>query len=153
MQLIMPRDIKRRISGHLVRARKREIGGMLMGEEIGDQTFRIVDFTVDPHSGSNNWFSRHAELHDKELQAFFEKTGGEYQRYNYLGEWHSHPSFTVNPSRQDLHSMQRLVEDSEGVSFAVLLITRFGWFWRFQCNALLFVRSHAPTQVEVRYEK
>lgn len=153
MQLQLPSDIVRRMRRDLLKSGSREIGGMLMGEEIGDQTFRIVDFSVDRSSGTQGSFFRDAEKHDEALAAFFEKTGSNFDRFNYLGEWHSHPSFSVHPSLQDMYAMQDLVDGSGGVEFAVLFINRLRWYWRFECSAHLFVRGHSPSVVEVMHMK
>lgn len=152
MQLLLPSDVRRTMRRQMVRARKREIGGILMGEEVSDQRFRIVDFSVDVVSGTSAHFVRDADHHEHELDAFFQKTGADYRRYNYLGEWHTHPSFDVQPSLQDIHSMQDLVNSSREVDFAVLFIARVKWLWCFQCSAFLFVQQRAPTEIEVLYE-
>jgi len=60
MQLLLPNDVVRKMRRHMVRAARREIGGMIMGEEIGDQQFRIVDFSVDARSGTSAQFLRDA---------------------------------------------------------------------------------------------
>jgi len=153
MQLLLPNDVVRKMRRHMVRAARREIGGMIMGEEIGDQQFRIVDFSVDARSGTSAQFLRDADQHDEALSAFFDSTGADYRRFNYLGEWHTHPSFDVHPSLQDVRSMQDLVDDSGGVDFAVLFIARLRWCWRFECGAHLFVRDHAPMVVDVVHER
>lgn len=152
MQLLVPSDIRRTMRRQMVRARKREIGGILMGEEVSIQRFRIVDFSVDAESGTSGHFVRDADYHERELHAFFQRTGANYRRFNYLGEWHTHPSFDVQPSLQDIHSMQGLVDSSRDVDFAVLLIARVKWLWCFQCSASLFVRQRAPTEIEVLFE-
>jgi len=149
MQLQLPTDVLRRMRRHLLKSGSREIGGILMGEEVGDQEFQIVDFSVDTSSGTRAQFVRDSDQHDEALSAFFERTGGEYGRFNYLGEWHSHPSFSVHPSLQDMHAMQDLVDGSGGVDFAVLFISRLRWYWRFECSAHLFVRGHRPSVVSV----
>lgn len=153
MRLVLPSDIVHKMRRHMFRAGRREIGGMIMGEEIGDQRFRVVDFSLDAKSGTSGNFVRHADQHDQALSAFFERTGADYRRYNYLGEWHTHPSFSVHPSLQDVHAMQDLVDGSGGVDFGVLLIARLGWFWRLECSAHLFVRDHAPTVADLVFEK
>ena len=149
MRLQLPTDILRRMRRHLFMSGSREIGGILMGEEISDQMFQIVDFSVDTSRGTRAQFVRDADHHDEALSTFFERTGDEYSRFNYLGEWHSHPSFSVNPSLQDMHAMQDLVDGSGGVDFAVLFISRLRWYWRFECSAHLFVRGHPPSMVTV----
>ena len=149
MEVIVPSSVRHRMKWYLLCGGKREIGGMLMGEEVGDQRFKIVEFSVDTESGSHSQFARNADHHDIALQAFFERTGSDYGRFNYLGEWHSHPCFDVYPSVRDLRSMQDLVERSRGVQFAVLLVTRLAWFWRFDGTATLFVRSHQPRAVNL----
>ncbi len=152
MQLLLPSDVRCKMRLHIARARKREIGGILMGEELGNQCFRIVNFSVDETRGSEAYFVRDSDHHDRELHAFFEKTGADYRRFNYLGEWHTHPSFDVQPSAQDIHSMQDLVDGSRGVYFAVLLIARISWLWRYQSSATLFVRHGFPTGIELIHE-
>ena len=149
MEVLIPGSVRSRMKRDLLRAGRREIGGLLMGEEVGDQRFQIVDFSVDTESGSRSRFARNADHHERELQAFFERTRADYRRFNYLGEWHSHPSFDVQPSVQDLRSMQDLVGSSQGVHFAVLLVARLRWFWRFDGTATLFVRSHQPRAINL----
>ncbi len=134
-------------------APRREIGGMLMGEEVSKQCFRIVEFSVDTQSGTSSMFVRDARQHDQALAAFFERTGADYQRFNYLGEWHSHPNFDVSPSLQDIHAMRDLVDGSGGVDFAVLLIVRLRWMIKFECSAHLFVCNHSPRRVEIAFER
>ena len=152
MKLLLPSDISKSMRRHMLKAHKREIGGMLMGEETGKGEFRLVDFSVDTESGSKGHFMRDANLHEKHLQEFFARTGSNYGRYNYLGEWHTHPSFSVQPSLTDIQSMQGLVEGPHGVGFAVLLISKLKWFRGFECGAWLFIEGHHPTSVEILRE-
>lgn len=63
--------------------------------------------------------------HQRALDTFFRKTGRDFQRFNYLGEWHSHPHFPVIPSGSDVRAMQAIVNDrGVGATFAALLIIR-----------------------------
>ncbi len=150
MQLLLPSDVVRKMRKHMFRAGRREIGGMIMGEQIADQQFRIVEFSVDVTSGTRTNFVRDAEQHNLVLKEFFERTGKDYHRFNYLGEWHTHPSFTVDPSLQDIYAMQDLVDGTGGVDFAVLLISRLRWLWQYDCSASLFLRDHQPVRVNIK---
>lgn len=58
---------------------------------------------------------------------FFRETGQDYVRFNYIGEWHSHPLFEPYSSRTDDLSMLQIVQDGAvGANFVVLLITKLG---------------------------
>lgn len=152
MQILLPKDVVRKLRAPMLRAGRREIGGMIMGEDLGNQRFQIVDFSVDAVSGTRSNFVRNAAQHDEALAAFFNRTGADYERFNYLGEWHTHPSFSVHPSLQDVHAMQDLVDGSGGVRFAFLLIARLRWHWWFEASTHLFVQGHVPTPVDLILE-
>ncbi len=71
--------------GALRQAGNPEIGGVLMGEQIGPSEFRIVDLSIDDVSGSAANFVRSVDQHRQALAAFFDRTSNDYARYNYLG--------------------------------------------------------------------
>lgn len=114
-----------------------------MGEQIAPDQFQIVDFSVDDKTGTAVHFVRSLEHHAKALESFFQKTGSEFKRFNYLGEWHSHPSFPVGPSQEDIRSMQSLVDDERDINFSALMIVRLRYFFCVEVAAYMFVR-HAP---------
>ena len=120
----LPSDQRAKLGRLLRRAGRREIGGILMGEQLEHDRFRIVEFTVDETSGTAAHFVRGPEHHRAALDAFFRRTGADYRRFNYLGEWHSHPSFPVLPSAEDVATMIDLVTGERDITFAALLIVR-----------------------------
>jgi len=118
-----------------------------MGEQVAPDHFRIVDFSVDDKTGTAAHFVRSPEHHAEALESFFQKTGSDFKRYNYLGEWHSHPSFPVRPSQKDIMSMQSLVHRERDIDFSALLIVRLRYFFRFEAAAYMFVRHAAAREV------
>ena len=124
-------DIRSRLRKALRQAGRREIGGIIFAERFAPAHFRIMDFSLDAHSGSHATFTRDPEVHRQALDGFFRRTDNNFARYNYLGEWHSHPSFSAHPSQDDIATMTDLVENGEDISFAVLMIVRLrlpsGW--------------------------
>ena len=128
MILELSSPVRHLLRCQLWRARKREIGGLLMGEQVTTAHFRILDISCDTSSGSTASFQRVDPLHNKALQNFFDRTNHDYARYNYLGEWHSHPSFAVHPSATDIDSMIDLVQRSPDLEFAFLLIVKLSLF-------------------------
>lgn len=125
MKLLLPPEHQSRLMDALQNAGVREIGGVLMGEHVGPDTFRVKSLTIQDHGGAFASFVRFLEQIVQPLAAFFKSTNHEYRRFNYLGEWHSHPSFALVPSRTDIASMREIVEDPKvGATFAVLLIVK-----------------------------
>lgn len=149
MRVEIARDVKIKLRQALRAAGRREIGGVLMGEQIEPGHFRIVDLSMDEETGGRAHFVRSPEAHSEALDAFFRRTGNAYDRFNYLGEWHSHPGFSVAPSLQDAGSMIELVYGERGIDFAVLLIVRLEWWRSIASSCTLFRRGCAPSAVEI----
>ncbi|MCW5702696.1 MAG: Mov34/MPN/PAD-1 family protein [Bradyrhizobium sp.] len=145
--ICLPNDQRARLRKCLRGAGRREIGGILMGEQVAPDHFRIVDFSVDDKTGTAAHFVRSPEHHAEALDRFFRKTGSDFKRFNYLGEWHSHPSFSVRPSHEDIMSMQSLVNGERDIDFSALLIVRLRYILRFEAAAYMFVRHAAPGEV------
>lgn len=139
MKIELTEDVKRRLKAHLRKAGRREIGGVLMAEQIGVDHFRIIDFSVDDQTGGLAHFVRSPEYHQKALGDFFARTGRDYARFNYLGEWHSHPSFSVRPSGEDASSMVSLVRGDRGITFAALVIVRLRYWFSLEYSVTMFV--------------
>lgn len=149
MQIEIAQQVKEKLRKALRSAGSREIGGVLMGEQIAAGHFRVVDLSIDSQTGGRAHFVRSSEAHIDALSAFFRETGHEYDRFNYLGEWHSHPRFDVTPSTQDITSMLDLVEGERGIEFAVLLIVKLRWWSRIYSSCTLFCRSASPSLVDI----
>lgn len=118
---------------------------MLFAEQLAPSRFRITDLSVDLYSGSDTNFRREPRVHEQALTDYFERTGKDFARFNYLGEWHSHPSFSVRPSAEDVVTMTELVsgEDS-ALSFAVLLIVRLRHRFWLDHSWTVFSRGRPP---------
>jgi proteasome lid subunit RPN8/RPN11 len=120
---------------------------------VQGDVFRLVDLTVQRSGGTAACFIRHPHEHQAELDAFFERTGGDYKRFNYLGEWHSHPSFHPVPSQTDVTTMQSIVTDeSVGVNFLILLIVKHGTRRTMQMSATAFRPRSPPIEAHVTIE-
>jgi proteasome lid subunit RPN8/RPN11 len=150
MQIELTPDLRARLRQALRRAGRREIGGMLFAEQLAPAHFRLMDFSLDLFSGSHTHFRRDPGAHQQALNEFFEKTGHEFSRFNYLGEWHSHPSFSVTPSSEDAETMQSLVENRTGaISFALLLIVRLRFRLWMEYSLTTFVCGYPPQPARI----
>lgn len=126
LTITLPPDVAQGIHSALRRAGDREIGGVLLAEHTGHNYFTVREVTIH-RRGTFASFVRHIGDAIRGLRAFFQRTGEHYERFNYLGEWHSHPLFPPEPSSQDDFSMRQIVQDPDvGATFVVLLVLRLG---------------------------
>ena len=145
MNILVPGAVTDRLHRELRAAGRREIGGVLVGEHVEGDQFRLADLSVQHRHGDSHRFVRDPEEHRAFLAAFFDRTGHDYTRYNYLGEWHSHPNVVALPSTQDVSSMREIVADpAVGAAFAVLLIARSRPWRGLELSASVFVPHEAP---------
>lgn len=124
MRLRIGSTVYRKMARALAEAGLYETGGVLMGEQLAPGDFRLVDLTVAERAGGPAHFERSADEHGQKLEGFFGNTGKDYGRFNYLGEWHSHPQDLPLPSGQDILAMRALLDEDPHIPFAVLLICR-----------------------------
>ncbi len=101
-----------------------ETGGILMAEHIGVNQFLISEFTINK-SGTVATFIRKIEDAIGSLKVFFKSNEHNYKRFNYIGEWHSHPQYSPIPSvRDDLSMFEIIYDKSVGANFIVLMILK-----------------------------
>lgn len=124
LTLILPADIATTLHQALVQSGKREVGGVMMAEHVGVNEFVVRDLTIH-RRGTFASFVRRIEDAWAVLARFFERTKRDYRWFNYIGEWHSHPSFEPAPSARDHQSMREIVLDaSVAANFVVLMIVK-----------------------------
>lgn len=126
MRLRIPIDQAAKLKSALAAAGWREIGGQLFGEQLAPSDFLASEIAIQNRKGSIARFFVDLVQAARDAAAFFDRTRRRYTRFNYIGEWHSHPSFSVSPSVIDRETMRKLVADPDfRGSFAVLMIVRF----------------------------
>lgn len=116
----------RKLKHELHAAGANEIGGVLAAQQIGDGRFLVVDLSVQ-RNGTQSHFERDPLQHREFIRRFHQRMDHRPELFNYLGEWHSHPTHTAVPSDVDFRQMQDLVEDDEQKStFLTLMIVKLG---------------------------
>jgi len=142
MKLLLPDAIENQMKRELRAAGRREIGGVLLGEFVRPGVFRVAEITVQRAGGTSSSFVRIPRLHVEAIKAFFERTGHRYERFNYLGEWHSHPSYPTRPSGSDVRAMEEILRNPMmAVNFAVLSIVKISATAEFEVSSYAFVRD------------
>jgi integrative and conjugative element protein (TIGR02256 family) len=124
MTLVLPSKITRQIEQALIEAGSREIGGILMAEHVRMDESAVSELTICG-GGTFASFVRRIQGVWSKLYQFFDRTDHDYTRFNYIGEWHSHPSFEPTPSAADHKSMIDIImDDNVGGNFVVLMVVK-----------------------------
>lgn len=153
MRLRLPSDQLEVIRAALASAGTNETGGQIFGEMLAPSDFRATELTVQRRRGSFSRFVVDLMQAARDALRFFERTQRQFRKFNYIGEWHSHPSFAVKPSGKDLQAMREIVADRRFAgNFAVLMIVRLDP-GRFRAGAWLFDPSGRLMQVRLEFEK
>lgn len=143
MKLRISNDAIAQWRNDLKKARNREIGGVLFGEQIAEGDFRIIEATRQRFGGgSRSRFHRRGLPARKAIEALHDAHGGDGERFNYLGEWHSHPNAPAMPSvRDEVTMFQLLAEQAGAVNFLVLLIVKLGEQEALEVTAVAYLTS------------
>ena len=154
MKILVPKKIAQRIIEGLKKAGNQEIGGILMGEHIEAEIYRVKDITLQRRSGSFTWFVRTIESIVAPLSRFFRDTGERFTKFNYLGEWHSHPNSPAVSSAIDRATMRDLLLDPKSTAnFLVLIIVRLTATNYLEISAQTFLSSGHQISCEVQLDR
>lgn len=146
--------MERKLEATLRKAGQQEIGGILMGEHIAEDVYRVQELTVQGQAGTFASFVRLAKEVVVPLQHFFRKTRYNYKRFNYLGEWHSHPSFLARPSLRDSETMWEMLQDAAiGANFAVLLVVRLSSACQVEGTVTVYLPERISFEAELLREE
>lgn len=139
MKIFIPSNIKEQLIAALKNAGNREIGGILMGKYIGFDEFNVEEITIEPKFGTFASFVRALPHALVSLNKFFKKTKYNYTHFNYMGEWHSHPSFIPTPSFKDISTMMDSINDKKvGANFLILIILKLSLLGSLEGSAMVF---------------
>jgi proteasome lid subunit RPN8/RPN11 len=153
MQLLLPTELDARLVAALKRAKFSEIGGIVMGQHVDVDLFRIDDVTIQDRGGSFASFVRNVGFAIQSLNRYFTRTNRDYRRFNYLGEWHSHPSFKAEPSPRDEQTMRDILDDPKvGANFVVLIVVKLDTSSELEATATVFVPGQRPYRANLIME-
>ena len=153
MKLILPAAAIERWRVELRTGGNREIGGVLIAEYMGEQTFRLAEFSRQCEAGTYTRFVRDDVQARRFVASYLHDTGKNPQQCNYIGEWHTHPLFSVQPSSEDITSMVELARDPNvGIGFAILIIMRLNMLASLQMVCVCFRSDGSSEIVEVEID-
>ncbi len=137
----------------LQKAGSKEIGGVLFGEHVDQDDFRIVAATQQRRMGDEVAFRRKARTARRELKRMSARHGHNHERFNYLGEWHSHPNAPAVPSERDCRTIREILShpDTDAI-FLVLLIVRLADADSLEMSAHSFLASGHVLECEIQIQ-
>lgn len=127
---------KKKIIDTLQKYSPNEIGGILIGNKVTEDNIIINDVSISNEIGNFNLasFVRDTVNAQRLLNKHYKKTTG-----FYVGEWHSHPSFSLNPSGKDISTLKGIIHDKNyNVSFAILIIVKLNYENELESKGFLF---------------
>ncbi|MCE5346025.1 MAG: Mov34/MPN/PAD-1 family protein [Bacteroidales bacterium] len=127
---------KEKIVEALKRYSPNEIGGILIGNKVSEDYIIVNDVSISNESGLFNFasFIRDTVKAQKLLNEHYKNSTG-----FYVGEWHSHPSFSLNPSGKDIITMKGIIQDKNyNASFAILIIVKLNLEKELESKGFLF---------------
>lgn len=149
IDIVLNERCVRKLKRELRAAKSNEIGGVLAAEQVADGHFVVRDLSIQ-REGSPTRFVRDPMKARAFMRRFHLRMANQPERFNYLGEWHSHPSFLALPSVPDLVQMQELIEEREQASsFLVLVIVKLGRDGRLLGSSHAFRRRMSPVRVRL----
>ena len=152
IKILIPQKISEEIVLALNTAGSNEVGGILMGEHVSENIFRIIEISVQSRTGNRFYFFRQLQEALTHLTRFFKRTNYNYRQFNYLGEWHSHPHYMLYPSSTDKETMWDIVRDSRvGANFVILMLVKLT-DEKLNASATSYLPNYISVEVEVIFE-
>jgi len=153
MKVIIPNNTKYNILAALNYANKKEVGGLLIGEIINYMTIEIINMTSQSKWLKSFFLRKWSRKEKKELNDILDQYGNNFSSINYCGEWHSHPSFSLEPSNRDIKSMWELCFDVKvSANFLILLIVKSAGKNDLQAKCYYFNKENYPIYKQVNIE-
>jgi integrative and conjugative element protein (TIGR02256 family) len=123
-------EVKRRVVNRMLAVARNgavsdEGGGILIGRRVLDSADMVIDKVTLPFPTdlrSRFGFLRRRQGHQQALDAAWRNSG---EVATYLGEWHTHPSPTAEPSSQDLQNWRVLTKE-HGARLVFLIVSTIG---------------------------
>jgi integrative and conjugative element protein (TIGR02256 family) len=122
---------------------KTEGGGVILGRFIAETDDIVIDLVTEPMAGdkrSRTRFKRGVKNHQAIIDKYWYISNG---TINYLGEWHTHPEPSPNPSFIDVRSWKKMLSrdkfDSQHLYYIIIGTREIG-VWEGNRDTLKFTQ-------------
>lgn len=116
MKIIVPKEISERIYKQVDKNGVNETKGALFAEQTGNEEFLIEDVYMSKTKG-NTVFSNLINncAYKRFEKKYFKKHSFDYEKHNYIGDWHSHPLYECVPSNFDKKELMEELSKSNAI--------------------------------------
>ncbi len=113
MKIVIPKKMCIKLKKELNRMGFYETRGSFFAERVNDDLFVINDIYFSRKQGTVSFIQMIIGSDYHRFQNIYHKKHKfEYKKFNFIGDWHSHPSFSCNPSRYDVKEAKDDLEHS-----------------------------------------
>ena len=127
MRIIVPKEIANKLFSALKKAEDREIKGACFARFVEDDVYEIEEVYISHKIGSNFFSNLVIDYRYKRFEkAYYKKNNYDFEKHNYIGDWHSHPLFDCIPSNYDINELEEELEKSNA-NFLVQLIVKISF--------------------------
>ena len=121
--IIIPKRIRKIIYENVKKHSPNETKGALFACKKDDSTFEIEDIYIEPSVGSFAFVKLYNNKSYKRFcQKYFSKHEDEDNVHNYIGDWHSHPSFSCYPSSYDKQEVEEDLRQSNALFLIQIIL-------------------------------
>lgn len=152
MKIIIPKKLTKKIFIQVKKCRLNETKGALFARKISDEMFEVDDVYIEKKVGSFAFVELvNNEKYQVYQNCYHEKSGHDYIHHNYIGDWHSHPSFVLYPSSYDIEEVKKDLKKSNA-RFLVQVIVKI-INDKLTGNAFYYDRNITAKQIELIIEQ
>ncbi len=148
MEIIIPKKISLILIKQISKHSPLETKGALFAEDLGNDTFKIDEVYLEPKPGTTTFVKLYINQEYLSFQKNYHKfRKNNFSKYNYIGDWHSHPLFECLPSSYDVSEVEEDIKKSNAI-FLVQIILKV-LKGRLVGNAFYYTRETSAKKVKL----
>jgi proteasome lid subunit RPN8/RPN11 len=148
LEIIIPKKISLILIKQISKHSPLETKGALFAEDLGNDTFKIDGVYLEPKPGTTTFVKLYINQEYVSFQKNYHKfRKNNFSKYNYIGDWHSHPLFECLPSSYDVSEVEEDIKKSNAI-FLVQLILKV-LKGRLVGNAFYYTRETSAKKIKL----
>ena len=123
MEIIIPKKISLKLKKQISKYSPLETKGALFAEDLGNDTFRIDEVYLEPKPGTTTFVKLFINQEYVSFQKNYHKLRkNNFSKFNFIGDWHSHPLFECFPSSYDIREVEEDIKKSNAIFLVQLIL-------------------------------